>query len=296
MLTKVAQSIRSLSSLYRVWGVVTALVIPIVLTIIVHLWEQNQVSTLALGLILSLITILAGFYTYFTLGIPLAAEYHLNMEEETKKNHILSNDIRVTSLLREQILAWDALFSGFADRRIRGITELKEAVGIICDEIVENRNEYFAFGRKELWNFAFYLWDDNQQLLVPIWRNKHPKHPSTTIGRCWRDGQGHVGHAFRRTEALITPDALSNDVRNFILADDNEQMPYDDFAYRSYASQPVKWSSRERPFGVLVATSDRPGRFDQTNALVLLHASAVLASTIQLAYDVDLRGGGETPG
>jgi hypothetical protein len=73
--------------------------------------------------------------------------------------------------------------------------------------VVQNRAEYFGCGGSELWNFAIYLWKDGQKCLVPIWRMKHPKHPSTGFGRKWLDGEGHVGHAYHGRIPIITPDA-----------------------------------------------------------------------------------------
>ena len=112
-----------------------------------------------------------------------------------------------------------------------------------------------------------------------------PIYPSEDEGRKWKDGEGHVGHAFHSNITLITPDGTEPHVRDLMAAGANTKL-YDAEVYRSYVSQPISQpDGTARPFGVIVATSDHPDRFNKANALVLHHASIILATAIQVGYD-----------
>jgi len=290
MLDQIRRSIASLVKFARISSVICSVAIPILVGVfVVYYHELIIINPLLFWLPLIFVIIISCLYAGLTIEMPLAAEYYIDLDQEKVKNNNLSFNIVYMSLLQEHLLAWNIMVRGYAEGRLTTPDQLKNAVKAICGQIVARREEYFAFERNELWNFAVYLWDEQTQELIPVWRDRHPQHPSKGDGRHWRDGEGHVGHAFRRRDALITPDAQVPAIRDLMAAGEKEQ-PYDAATYRSFVSQPISALGDTKPFGVLVATSNLPNRFDKANALVLVHASSVIASTIEVAYDSSSAG------
>jgi hypothetical protein len=286
MLDSVRRSLRSHVRFIKVSGVVYALLIPLLAGVFAVYYDQvSKINPLLFWLSIVIFGIVACVYAYLTVETSLAPEIYLDLDEAHKTITNLSQSIRYLSLLQGQITAWNSLTRGYANARINGLDQLKSELHKFMDPIIESREEYFKFERSELWNFAVYWWDSERALLVPIWRDKHPNHPSIDMGREWREGEGHVGHAFRNRQTLITADAMEQGIRD-VLVQPQKERPYDAQVYRSYVSQPINRTADDaHPHGVLVATSDCPRRFDQENALVLLHASSALAGVVEFTYD-----------
>jgi hypothetical protein len=136
-----------------------------------------------------------------------------------------------------------------------------------------------------MWNFAVYLWNPKTSRLDPIWRERARNHPSTGPGRTWGANEGHIGHAFQNRKELITPNAQVAEVAALMDAGNNSR-PYDAQAYCSYVSEPILTTDPAAlPYGVLVATSNKVGRYDPANARVLKHAAVALATLMETAYD-----------
>lgn len=125
------------------------------------------------------------------------------------------------------------------------------------------------------------MFDSKSNRLRLVWREKHPRHPSAGTARSWSVGQGHVGKAFANREALITGDATNPEIAPLLAAPAGLAREHDAIAYRSIASIPIDGADEKAdPVGVIVATSNRAGRFNQANCLILRHAAAVLASVV----------------
>ena len=168
---------------------------------------------------------------------------------------------------------------------LKSLKDLEAAVGSICSPLVNEGELLFGFGGSEKWNFACYLYSAQDDLLVPIWRERARTHPSTGIGRKWGRGQGHVGKTFVDAQTIITGDALHADVAQLCSAPKELEVEYDNTAYRSFVSVPIGplLATCNRPYGVLVGTSDREKRFDKENSAILEHAASVIASLVVLA-------------
>jgi hypothetical protein len=153
---------------------------------------------------------------------------------------------------------------------------------------VSNGEQIFGFGPSEKWNFVVYLYSTSADILMPVWREKAQSHPSDGLGRIWRRGQGHVGFSFANSKAIITEDARSRDVRNLVSAAEGHARDYDESTYISFTSIPIgPVGKQEEPFGVLVATSDRVGRFTSENSRILAHAALAIANALSVA-EIDL--------
>lgn len=219
-----------------------------------------------------------------TWDVKLAPEVYLELEEACDKNTALEDRIDLLALVQEQAIIWSVMVRGYIKRGTNTPDELDEAIREICGVIVENRDGFFHFKRNELWNFAVYLYDRERDTLVPVWRERHLLHPSVGPGRFWAPGKGHVGLAFVDGAAKITPDATDPGVWSLMNTPATAK-PHDEGAYASFISQPIgPVAEGNRPFGVLVATSNVVGRFDRGNALALRHAASAIATLMHLAY------------
>lgn len=159
--------------------------------------------------------------------------------------------------------------------------ELQRIVGNVLDPLWTNGEGIFGFGPSERWNFVVYIYEPSRDALVSIWRQKSQTHPSEGLGREWRRGQGHVGFAFANSRPIITEDSSNPDVRNLVTATGGHARDYDESVYVSFASIPIgPVGDQDEPLGVVVATSDRPGRFSSENSRIIEHASLALANAL----------------
>lgn len=131
----------------------------------------------------------------------------------------------------------------------------------------------FGYTHHEQWNHAIYFYDSEDSKLHPFWREKSLNHPSIGIGRSWAMGQGHVGLAFDKREAIITSNAMEEKIRSLAAAPKRTRKDYDGNAYISFAAIPIMLDDDE-PIGVLVATSNIKNRFTKANAQILLSSSS----------------------
>ena len=80
--------------------------------------------------------------------------------------------------------------------------------------------------------------------------------------REWPPGQGYAGAAFARDREVILADAQTPQVLSMLNVPMDLARPEDGSKYRSVAAVPVRVAGLDPPWGVVIATSDRIGRFD----------------------------------
>lgn len=170
--------------------------------------------------------------------------------------------------------------------------------GAMLDVIVAEKATLFGMD-SDRWNFAIYLYDAGDNRLNckacrrPIRAEEEAPH------RSWKPGEGHVGIAFQTKREIVAGDTSEPEARALFDGPDPTMRDVDRARYRSIASIPISLANAS-PVGIVVATSDTPGRFhirqkadaaaDPVEPLRIL--SNALAMTIQIA---DLRGKREAP-
>lgn len=85
---------------------------------------------------------------------------------------------------------------------------------------------------------------------------------ATTSAREWAPGEGYVGACYSSEHEIILADAQSPEALKMLNVPARKQRPEDAVHYRSVAAVPIRIAGRVRPWGVVVATSDRLRRFD----------------------------------
>ena len=234
----------------------------------------------------------------------LVSLYHrtevLEGEAERLKKDLdeLEDAIRLASVRTTYTLTTRRMLVEYAKSGIYSSGDIGQCFDELLAPLYQEGEFLFGFGGDEKWNFAVYLYSQDSDLLVPVWRQKARNHPSQGGGRTWGRGEGHVGKAFVDRRPIITSDAQHPEAATLSAAPVTSQKPYDNAAYRSFATFPIGWAGPEGsdlPLGVLVATSDRAGRFDGENTAILLHAADIIAATIQLTdISVDKLNAGES--
>lgn len=102
--------------------------------------------------------------------------------------------------------------------------------------------------------------------------------------RTWAEGVGVAGICYANRREVIVPDLRADNLGNLFNVDAN-QRTYDETRYRSFAVVPILLDTNSKPWGVVVATSSKPGHFSPHSEPGLNTAEAVriLAGMIALA-------------
>jgi len=197
----------------------------------------------------------------------------------------LREGINTLSLVAEVGTYWTMMLNEYVLRGVGGEGELKSAIEEVLSAVIERRDRTLGIEPEELWNFAVYYHDGARNMLRPILRVKHERHPSHGNGREWPPGLGHVGLAFVKGEAVITSDATDAAVAALLAPPGKQSLAYDNAVYVSLAAIPIpSKQGTASPLGVLVGTSNRKGRFTEKNSLILAQAAPVLACVMSLAH------------
>jgi GAF domain-containing protein len=185
--------------------------------------------------------------------------------------------------------------------RYEGSEALSAQISSLLDLLVADKETFFGI-RDEHWNFAVYAWDEeDKELFCAACRRPHVSEAEREHRR-WKSGEGHVGLALERGREFVEADLADPETAKFFATPADKERTYDSARYRSIASIPAIVGDTTR--GVIVATSDIPGRFkpdvdqevigrDPVEALRLTAATIAILS--ELAH-IQARAPGEESG
>lgn len=292
-ITNLAQrEISSLRNIKIISSIITNFILPSLIAILG--WFQSGIrenSEILFWVIISLLIglqVVIGFLNFR--GSQLVTEAYFEAREIFEDNRNNLNQIKQLKETIEDLANVEESFSGLQTIERQSIQQgfqkrddLYFVIKNLCSILVNGRDAFFKFEVQELWNFAVYIYDDNEGLLIPVWRKKNEYHPATGEGRKWEPGQGHIGKAFADRRSKITKDATDPDVADIMRAPESKFRNYDERVYCSFASIPIgPVEDNSQPFGVLVATSNKVNRFNKANCLILKHVANTLANVIYL--------------
>lgn len=285
MLSSVQKSIYALVRQNKINSLIYSLVVPTLVGVFAaHYSAINAVHPTLFWIPVPLFIAFAIFTAYITYDVKLAPEVYIELEKAERTAASLGSSIKFLSLLQEQSLAWTQIVRNHIKHSPKTPENFLETITEICETIVETRDAFFHMDASEHWSFALYVFDSRDGLLHPVWRAKHRRHPSIGLGRSWAPGRGHVGIAFAQKEPKICPDASAPGVWEAFNTD-GDARDYDRTTYASFVSEPIgPVDEKSAPFGALVATSNKTGRFDLETALVLRHAASAIATLISIGY------------
>ena len=173
-----------------------------------------------------------------------------------------------------------------------GAEEAKTAVmgtlSALLDMVVAQKDVLFGM-TDERWNFAIYLYEPTGDQLKCLICRRPIRAEETAPHRAWQSGEGHVGLAFSRGEELVASDTADPQIEQLFRGHGAKHRDDDTIRYRSIASIPIR-TRGDNPWGVLVATSDRAGRFRPVTARsrsAIDHAEPLRVLATNLAAAID---------
>lgn len=259
-----------------------------------------ETGMLIVGLVLVVFSSLA--LILLDQSTPEIIEENLNVLRESQRlraeleyatfyqDHLLAR-ITVSSQVNKLVEA--AVIDGCKD-----ISQASKFARSILGLFVERRQALFGIG-DEYWNFGVYVFNHDKEKLVCIACRRDRKEDEDAEHREWEPGNGHVGLAFSRATEIIFADATVPELRPVLEATGDNHRAYDYNRYKSLASIPIS-TDGTRPLGVLIATSDRGGRFksdrertddDWDNTSSLREVAESLAIILQMAHPSSNHGG-----
>lgn len=184
------------------------------------------------------------------------------------KRHNNKTTSLIDSLMAIRLISWGVGYI-VSEQRLGvkvNIETLKHVwLSRLLEPIYLRRNGIFQTNGSDLLNMAIYLYNEDSDELETFYRRHDDR--IKTRNRAWKPGMGHVGKTFLYRKDLYCKDSemIKSNADEW---DDNDHHQ-DPIFYRSFASIPIyrlgdnNESSDQKPFGVLVFTSNRPGHFSR---------------------------------
>lgn len=142
---------------------------------------------------------------------------------------------------------------------ISALDGLREVVRNLLENLADNRLDLFGIEDSEYWNFGVYQQVDSELVCMCQRRNFNQTGESPRI---WPIGTGQVGLTYHRNSELLTSDVAAHPVFH---ATGDLKHDRDDERYRGIFSICIPDVNNNHPIGVLIATSSKVGRFNQSN-------------------------------
>ncbi|WP_374973171.1 GAF domain-containing protein [Spongiibacter marinus] len=168
--------------------------------------------------------------------------------------------------------------------------KFSEAFGPILWPFVQYREKIFGYNGDSLYNFAIYIYEEEQDVLRLAYRECDNR--INTQNRDWQPGKGHVGITFMQKGLRICNDVAASTE----LSPSEKSSEY----YKSFVSVPIlapedDESSNVKPIGVLVVTSSHIGQFEKEIIKIPLETLAklfgIVVHEVELFYNMSTEGG-----
>lgn len=286
----VVQEARRNSNLNLFCAVMVSVVLPAALAMLISKEQKidGDIFWWIVGAIIAIHLIMSSFVFLRQDSLILSYFRVIDLEASVKDKDAQLEQARISidyNLLVFNIgRAWDEMLVESRSRPPETHDEFVSMAGNILGIVSRSVGRIFRCGSDELWNMALYVFHSDEHVLIPVWRDRHPSHPSVSLGRSWHPGQGHVGKAYADGAPKITQDALDPEVAALMAPPASLVTPHDTI-YRSYASFPIVNGNGQDVLGVVVVTSDVAGRFSKANTTVLLGAASAIAELIRLTHN-----------
>lgn len=185
--------------------------------------------------------------------------------------------------------SWAAIQTHLGIQQRTGQFDIEDTCESIVSPLITSAGNIFGWQYNDLWTVTVYQWSEAEQILVPVWWLRSRGHPASGIPRRWQNGEGHCGSAFMSQRILFTTELLETGKFNRVLPSQANIRDYDLAAYRSFATAPLTvrhtgtgGQSRTCTLGVVTLTSNQPGRFTESNMLIIQQLSEVLTLALWL--------------
>jgi hypothetical protein len=135
----------------------------------------------------------------------------------------------------------------------------KNRLGAMLDILLSSKRELFGI-TDERWNFSIYLWNDASQELICFACRRRDRADEEASHRAWPAGSGQIGVCFQSRREVVVGDVQMPEFKAYFQVPDPLSRSDDAERYRSIAAVPISMNGGV-PHGVVIATSDVPGRF-----------------------------------
>lgn len=156
----------------------------------------------------------------------------------------------------------------------------------LAELIVCQKGDLLGIGDEE-WSLSIFIYEPGADALVPVVSRRRLVSQERAEHRRWPRDAGHCGRAFTTGNVLVCPDATDPAESQYFLAPEGLRRASDAELYRSFASVPILRGSGDA-LGVVVATSDRIGRFrrvePESGELDRIAPLRLLAGLVALLY------------
>ncbi|MFF0947476.1 GAF domain-containing protein [Rhizobium leguminosarum] len=178
------------------------------------------------------------------------AEDCLNYEEDIET---LSQLYTTTGALREYAENEIVRYGGDINRATQNLRDL----------VARQVHELLSFHGGEHWTLSVYRATENtgRWQLDLIAGQRADRTAEARSHRSWGPGEGAVGHCFQLERELIIKNTQDREQANWFHIPAHLAQADDAKKYVSFAAVPIKVHSFAKPWGVLIASSDRPDRF-----------------------------------
>lgn len=278
---KVNQTIRALTRLKDFCALISNLIVPTIIAVICdYQTEIVKFSPFAFYVPMAMCIVFAGFFFVISYNIKSSAEILVEMDEVTDTVKRLEKIVGVFTTVDFLCTAWRGIVDASVINSKLDEAKLLETISAMCALIVDQKDSIYHFKAGELWSFGVYKYEVDSDTLVCVCRDKCSTHPGGQMGRAWKPGQGHVGITFSNRSGKQTSDARVPEVARLLQAPVGTARAYDNETYVALQTEPVLTEEGCAPWGVIVATSNLPKRFDPANGIALNHLAGEVASLI----------------
>lgn len=194
-----------------------------------------------------------------------AVETARDLQKEAEKINLITSDLRRSFELytamktMREIVEQHVLVSGSSTQNIiDNFYELASRSLLIA----------IGFDLEEHWTVCVYKAGPDANGRVELSCIQHERSDKCDIksARKWPEGVGVAGYAYTNRKSIFVPDLESPELGStFDLG--VKARDYDPVRYRSIGAVPIRLAASDPPWGVVVATSSRPGHFAGKNKL-----------------------------
>ncbi len=171
------------------------------------------------------------------------------LDEQIRHRRARDDRLEAGVLMREAIIS-----------AVTGDLDLGDAVDTMLDLAKLRLVAAFDFEAAEYWAVTVFTMDETGEEMVKIAALWNDATTSARESRGWRRGEGFTGVAWRNESPVVVPDASKPGMADAYSVPQEKFRDHDRLRYRSAASYPIIVNGAV--WGIVTATSDRPGRFD----------------------------------
>jgi len=182
-------------------------------------------------------------------AIERADEYARALDQQSRRRSLRDERLKAGTLMREAMAL-----------AVAGGLDIGDAIDAMLDSAKLRLVAACDFDAAEYWAVTVFVLDEDggeMEKIAALWNDATS---SARPSRTWRKGEGVTGVAWRNERPVIIADMTAPGPGEECRGERDKHRDHDGQRYRSAAGYPVVVDGAV--WGVVTATSDRPGRFD----------------------------------